>query len=141
MGKAPFQQVCSDGARQVAGTTPKTFPLSYHDVVLTQKSSLSQQTPSMAQRMTWAQGAQVQPSQEQKQGQQHSPTPTCTHFTLIPGHTNFLQMRLALLSPQVMGYTISASKLSSSSAIFTSHREQKEGRSREKRELQLPTLC
>lgn len=28
---------------------------------------------------------------------------TCTHFTLIPGHTNFLQMRLALLSPQVMG--------------------------------------
>lgn len=40
----------------------------------------------------------------------------------MPGHTNFLQIRLALLSPQVMGYTISASKLSPSSAIFTSHR-------------------
>jgi hypothetical protein len=40
----------------------------------------------------------------------------------MPGHTNFLQIRLALLSPQVMGYTISASKFSPSSAIFTSHR-------------------
>lgn len=51
---------------------------------------------------------------------------TCTHFTLMPGHTNFLQMRLALLSPQVMGYTISASRFSSSSAIFTSHRNEQE---------------
>lgn len=65
-------------------------------------------------------------------------TLTCTHFTLIPGQTNFLQMRLALLSPQVMGYTISASKVSSSSAIFTSHREQRKGQIKKKREPQPP---
>lgn len=45
-GKHLSSQVCSDGARQVAGTTPKTFSLSYHDVVLTQKRLTESPNPT-----------------------------------------------------------------------------------------------
>lgn len=36
-------------------------------------------------------------------------TGTLTHLTLMPGQTNFLNRRTALLSPQVMGYPYSTS--------------------------------
>jgi len=39
----------------------------------------------------------------QNRPQQGEKTITLTHFTFIPGHTNFFQRRMALLSPQVMG--------------------------------------
>lgn len=38
--------------------------------------------------------------------------PTFTHFTLMPGHTNFFMSSRALQSPQVMGQPISKSSLS-----------------------------
>lgn len=66
-------------------------------------------------------------------------TLTCTHFTLMPGHTNFLQIRLALLSPQVMGYKISASRFSPSSVTFTSHRGQGQGEGKRARQRVSPS--
>lgn len=65
---------------------------------------------------------------------------TCTHFTLMPGHTNFLQIRLALLSPQVMGYKISASKFSPSSVTFTSRQGQGQGQGQGETESQSQPL-